>query len=141
MDPQSPTVELASVFKKKKHGVAFAYVFGSRARNTAREDSDYDIAVFFRDNNVSVLEEITLGVDVAEALRIPADKVDIVALNMPDTILIARVFKEGGVIYSDDEELRRKWERETYLKILWETDLSNVYVDRVLKKRLAMDEC
>lgn len=87
------------------------------------------------------MEEITLGVDVAEALRIPADKVDIVALNMPDTILIARVFKEGGVIYSDDEELRRKWERETYLKILWETDLSNVYVDRVLKKRLAMDEC
>lgn len=138
IDPQSPPTELASVFKK--HGVAFTYIFGSRARNTAREDSDYDIAVFFRNNNVSVLDEITLGVDVAEALGIPADKVDIVALNKADTILISRVFKEGEVIYSDDEELRRKWERETYLKILGETDLTNVYVGRVLK-RLETDIC
>ncbi|MEM0172554.1 MAG: HepT-like ribonuclease domain-containing protein [Thermoproteota archaeon] len=139
IDPQFPPTELASVFKK--HDVAFAYIFGSRARNTAREDSDYDIAVFFRNNNVTVLDEITLGVDVAENLRIPADKVDIVALNKADTILIARVFKEGRVIYSEDEELRRKWERETYLKILGETDLTNVYVDSVLKKRLGTDRC
>ncbi|MEM2945034.1 MAG: hypothetical protein QXU11_00740 [Thermoproteota archaeon] len=82
-----------------------------------------------------------MELDIAETLRIPADKVDIVALNKADTILIARVFKEGGVIYSDDEDLRRKWERETYLKILEETSLTNVYVNRVLKKRLGTDRC
>lgn len=67
--------------------------------------------------------------------------VDIVAFNKADTILIARVFKEGRVIYSEDEDLRRKWERETYLKILEETSLTNVYVNRVLKKRLGTDGC
>ncbi|MEM3647863.1 MAG: HepT-like ribonuclease domain-containing protein [Thermoproteota archaeon] len=139
IDPQSTPTELASVFKK--HGVVFAYIFGSRSRNTAREDSDYDIAVFFRSNNVTVLDEITLGVDVAENLRVPTDMVDIVAFNKADTILIARVFKEGRVIYSEDEDLRRKWERETYLKILEETSLTNVYVNRVLKKRLGTDGC
>ncbi|MBO3797969.1 MAG: hypothetical protein QXS04_02490 [Thermoproteota archaeon] len=82
-----------------------------------------------------------MELDIAETLRIPADKVDIVALNKADTILIARVFKEGGVIYSDDKDLRRKWERETYLKILEETSLTNVYVNRVLKKRLGTDGC
>ncbi|MBO3797968.1 MAG: nucleotidyltransferase domain-containing protein [Candidatus Brockarchaeota archaeon] len=41
--------------------VVFAYIFGSRSRNPVREYSDYDIAVFFRNNNVSLLDEITLG--------------------------------------------------------------------------------
>ncbi len=68
-------------FFKKRHGVAFAYIFGSRARNMAREDSDYNIAVFFRNNNVSVLDKITLAEDIAESLWVPVDRVDVVVLN------------------------------------------------------------
>jgi len=138
IDPQFLPTKLDNVFKK--HGVAFAYIFGSRARDTAREDSDYDVAVFFRGNDVNAADEIMLAVDVAETLKIPVDRVDVVALNKADTILIARVFKEGRAIYSEDEDLKRKWERETYLKILGENDLANVYISRVLNKRLGMNE-
>jgi len=47
----------------------------------AREDSDYNIAVFFRNNNVSVLDKITLAEDIAESLWVPVDRVDVVVLN------------------------------------------------------------
>lgn len=138
IDPQISATELSDVFKK--HNVSFAYIFGSRARGTAREDSDYDIAVFFRSNEVSILDETSLALDIAEALGISPDRIDVVALNRANSILIARVFKEGRILFSDDEELRRKWERETYLKILGENDLTYTYVYRVFKKKIRGNE-
>ncbi|MBO3769449.1 MAG: HepT-like ribonuclease domain-containing protein [Thermoproteota archaeon] len=138
IDPQISAAELSDVFKK--HNVVFAYIFGSRARGNAREDSDYDIAVFFRSDEVNILNETLLALDIAEALGISSDRIDVVALNKADSILIARVFKEGEVLYSDDEELRKKWERETYLKMLRENDLTYTYMYRVFKKKLHGNE-
>lgn len=138
IDPQISATGLSDVFKK--HNVAFAYVFGSRARGTVREDSDYDIAAFFRCDEVSIHDEVSLALDIAEALGTPSDRIDVVALNKADSILVARIFKEGKILYSDDEELRRKWERETYLKMLRENDLTYTYLNRVFKKKLIKND-
>ncbi|MEM3712723.1 MAG: hypothetical protein QXR97_04210 [Thermoproteota archaeon] len=40
----------------------------------------------------------------------------------------------------NDEKLRRKWERETYLKILGENGLTYTYMYRVFKKRIRGNE-
>jgi len=42
--------------------------------------------------------------------------------------------REGIPIYVSDEDMRRRWERKTYLKILSTIDLYKIYTTRILKK-------
>ena len=128
-----PVEKLRHVFED--HGVVLAYLFGSRAKGLAREDSDYDFAVLFEKPDAGILEEVELGIKIARELGIPPEKVDVVSLNRADTLLKARVFREGIAIYARDEEYRRRWERRTYIEILSEMDLYATYVNRRLKPR------
>ncbi|RLE96193.1 MAG: nucleotidyltransferase domain-containing protein [Thermoprotei archaeon] len=131
LDPPNPSGQLFRVFER--HGVVLAYLFGSRARGTARRGSDYDFAVLFARDDVSVEEEIALALGLAEALGVPSDKVDVVALNRADPELIARVLKEGKLLYARSEDERRRWERRTLLELLRLSDLTAVYAARALK--------
>ena len=131
LDPPNPSGQLFRVFER--HGVVLAYLFGSRARGTARRGSDYDFAVLFARDDVSVEEEIALALGLAEALGVPSDKVDVVALNRADPELIARVLKEGKLLYARSEDERRRWERGTLLELLRLSDLTAVYAARALK--------
>lgn len=128
----SPSKELSEVFAR--HGVVVAYLFGSRARGTARGDSDYDLAVVFRSDDVTILDEMELAKDVAEALKVQADKVDVTALNRADSPLLARVFKEGKVIYASNDRERKDWERKAYLNLLRLGDLDAVYIRKASKR-------
>ncbi|MEM2901106.1 MAG: HepT-like ribonuclease domain-containing protein [Candidatus Bathyarchaeia archaeon] len=123
--------KLADTFKKNE--VLAAYLFGSRAREIFREDSDYDIAVLFKRENVSILTEADLAVEIADTLKVPSDKVDIVSLNKQEFPLIARVLKEGILIYQQDEAFRKNWERKAYLELLKNMDLYAPYLKRALK--------
>lgn len=125
-------VEVARVLERR--GVRLAYLFGSRARGAEREDSDYDIAVLFGREGVTVVDEVGLSLEVARALRVPADRVDLVSLDSADPLLVARVLKEGVPIYAASEEDRRRWEREKYLEVLRATDLYAVYASRALSR-------
>jgi len=118
----------------KEHGVLLAYIFGSRARGDAREDSDYDIAVLFSNEDASIIDEINLAVELAGALNEPVEKIDVVSLNRADLLVKARVLKEGIPIYYVDEEFKRKWERKTLIEILDGSDMYAIYVNRVLKR-------
>ncbi len=71
--------------------------------------------------------------EIADRLGVPADKVDLVALNMADRGLIPRILREARVIYSKDESLRKRWERRAYLEVLRETDLDALYTAMLLK--------
>lgn len=124
--------KLADVFAK--HGVTLAYLFGSRARGTARENSDYDMAVLFESDEATILDEVGLAMESARALGVPSDRVDVVALNKADTGLMARVFKEGIAVYSRSEGEKRIWERDAYLNMLRRRDLDAVYVTRTIRK-------
>jgi predicted nucleotidyltransferase/uncharacterized protein YutE (UPF0331/DUF86 family) len=119
---------LEGVFRK--HNVVLAYLFGSRARGFGRPDSDYDIAVIMNKAEVTVMDEIELALDIADALKVPADRVDVVALNIADTMLKARVLREGAVIYAENEDVRKIWERKMYLEVLDSMDLHAIYTAR-----------
>ncbi|MEM2123079.1 MAG: HepT-like ribonuclease domain-containing protein [Candidatus Bathyarchaeia archaeon] len=119
---------LAETFRRRE--VLIAYLFGSRARGAFREDSDYDIAVLSEGGDVSVLLEAELAVEVADSLKVPVDKVDVVSLNKREFPLTARILKEGIIIYQRDEAFRRSWERKTYLELLRDMDLHAVHIKR-----------
>jgi len=123
--------EIEEIFRK--HGVVLAYLFGSRAKGLEREDSDYDIAVLFN-RNVTIIDEIKLALDIADKLKLPVEMIDITALNKADLLFKARILREGIPIYVSDEDMRRRWERKTYLKILSTIDLYKIYTTRILKK-------
>jgi len=101
IDLRKHDLEIDEIFKK--HKVKIAYLFGSRARGFFREDSDYDIAVLFDKEEVNLLDESNLAVDISEKLNIPVDKIDVTSLNKNDLLVIARVLKEGKIIYQEDE--------------------------------------
>ncbi len=124
--------ELKDIFEE--HNVKLAYLFGSRARSMAREDSDYDIAVLYDKEDVTIMDEVKLAIDLANALNIPSDKIDVVSLKMAEPTLKARVLKEGICIYNKNEKIKKDWEKETYLEILHYADLSAVYMKRLLRK-------
>jgi len=50
---------------------------------------------------------------VAEALHVPADRVEVTALNKGGRALLARILREGVVIHSSDERRRKAWEHAT----------------------------
>ena len=111
-----------------------AYLFGSRARGLAEEDSDYDIAVFFGSGDITVVDEVKLAVDLAKALEVPSYKVDVVALDRADLSLIAEVLEHGIPIYYRSLEELRSWERKSYLKLLRSRGLDAVYLYKALKR-------
>lgn len=117
-----------------EHDVAVAYLFGSRARGAERVESDYDIAVLFRAEDVTVLDEVELAKELASTLGVPVDRVDVVALNRADRGLMARVLREGIPPYCRSEEEKRRWELETYLNLLKCMDLDALYITRTIKR-------
>jgi len=121
-------VRLESVFKK--HKIALAYLFGSRSRGTAKNESDYDFAVLFEED-VDVFGEIKLSLDMAEALKTSSDMLDVVALNKADTALKYRVLKEGKPVYWTSKKLKDKWEHTTYLQLLELRQLHDAYLRKL----------
>lgn len=133
LDPEIDySQEYAKAFKKNR--VKLAYLFGSRAKGTSREDSDYDFAVLF--NRSSTLEdEVKLILDLADKLGIPVEKVDVVALDRADNELAYRVLKEGKLVYASNEKIRKHWERSTLIKALESRDIYEVYIKRYPKSQ------
>ena len=129
LDPSSVDIpeRLFDVFRR--NGILLAYLFGSRARGDAREESDYDFAVLFG-RAVGVLEEVELAVEVADSLGVPADKVDVVSLDKAGLDFAFKVVREGELIYARDEETRRRFETRVLIDALDFHDLMDVYVAR-----------
>lgn len=120
---------LAPVFER--HGVLFAYLFGSRARGLARADSDWDFAVYFG-REVTALDETELEEDLEEVLGAP---VDVVALDRAPLDLVYVVLRDGRPVYSRDERARRSWEVEAYLEYLDYEELVSALWQRARKRR------
>lgn len=102
---------LREVFER--HGVRFTLLFGSRVRGI--EGGDYDIAV--SGDFKSALDLGGLLVDVAEALGICEDRVDIVHLETAGHGILYTILLEGVLIYGDSDEAWRFLYRR-YLEML-----------------------
>jgi len=113
------------VFKRNK--VKLVYLFGSRARGTSRKDSDYDFAVLLG-KNVTVEDEVKLTLELADALGVSTDMVDVTALDKADLGLIYRIFKEGKLIYACSDDTRRSWERNALSRILEGKEIYDLFM-------------
>lgn len=84
-------------------GARFAYVFGSRARGTATESSDLDLAAFFGRDDVDPLS--VRGIDF--------DSVDLVVLDRAPLELAGRAAMHGRLLFETDPAERVAWEALT----------------------------
>jgi predicted nucleotidyltransferase len=99
---------------RRQHGVRLAYLFGSRARRHAREDSDIDIAV--------LLDDVTAAADRGRTIRrlagdlglvVAAALVDLVVLNDAPVLLRHRVLRDGILLTERSPEDRVRFARRT----------------------------
>jgi predicted nucleotidyltransferase len=91
-------------------GVTVAYLFGSRAREDGRPDSDADIAVL-TDRRLDLLEREVLADRLARALGVP--DVDLIVLREASLELRGHVVQTGTLLHSRDEPGRVAFESRT----------------------------
>ena len=84
---------LSPVFKK--HDVNSAVLFGSYAKNNARDNSDVDILV---DSGLKGLAFFGLLEDVVNALGKPVDLIDVTQVD-PDSVVMNEINQTGVMIY------------------------------------------
>lgn len=94
----------------REHGVAFAFVFGSRARGDHRVDSDVDLAVW----SPQPVDQWTLRAALAE-------EIDLLDLRTAPEFIAGRVSLEGMVVYDADPASRIAWLADTRKRYLDES--------------------
>lgn len=87
--------------------IIFAYLYGSVARGTVREDSDVDIAVFLEDPEEDPLLESSISLELEQILD---RSVDVHIINYAPAIFIYQVLKDGILLFSRDDKLRVNFE-------------------------------
>lgn len=82
-----------------------AVLFGSRAKGTARNESDFDIAVFTRPegelarNTHASVQVILL---LSRYLKIPSEKIDLSNPCLDDPLLMYEIFHQGTLIFGSE---------------------------------------
>lgn len=77
---------------------AFILLFGSFAKETARAESDIDLA-YFSDKHLSSYERFILASKLAELAN---HEVDLVDIKQIDTVFTMQIFQQGLPIYIQD---------------------------------------
>jgi len=94
----SPLVPRFRGFDWGRHGVVYAVLFGSAARGGVFRD--VDIAVLF-EKSPGLDDVLNLVTDLAEALGVAEDRIDIVPLNSLDVpcTLVEEALGKGVIVY------------------------------------------
>ena len=103
--------DLSEVFAA--HGVAVAYLFGSRAEGTARPASDHDVAVLFTGPEPALDATVRLSAALSAVL---GTDVDVVDLDRAELELRGHVAERGRLLYSADEPRRVRFEVDSRLR-------------------------
>ena len=119
----------------KKFHVKLAYLFGSRAKGTAAAESDYDVAVLFREKPADPLALKETAFLSLELKRGFAQRLEIVSLNDAPLLLQYEVTAHGQPLYCENEEERVRFEVLTIKKYIDEQPMRNVY-NRALHERI-----
>jgi len=107
--PDDVEAGLARALGAVRPDVFAAYLFGSRARGTARADSDVDVAVLVRGEPPATLEG--MGMDIqADLERALGRAVDLVVLNRAPVDLVHRVLRDGRIVLERDRSARIAFE-------------------------------
>lgn len=105
--------------------IAILWLYGSRAKGTAHNESDYDIAIAFKNFNLSsegkYLRPNLFKLDLTEKLNLPEDKISVVDINQAPAYLAFNIIETGQVLFSDGtgryyKECNRIWSQLSYLE-------------------------
>jgi len=86
--------------------VRLAWLHGSRARGTARRDSDIDVAVLLDDDhaaNPTAIKDSIWRLAGALGREVPSDRLDLVFLNAAPALLRHRVVLDGVLLFARSE--------------------------------------
>lgn len=122
MKPDKSTINRFS----EKNNIAMILLFGSRASDRFREDSDIDLGIFFKGEYN--YQEVLSGL-----IKIfPLSKIDVVILNHSDPLLNFQILSEHEVIYCPDKEVYLSFFSGTVKKY---NDMQKIYrlADKYLK--------
>ena len=89
--------------------VRLAWLHGSRARGTARRESDIDVAVLLDDEhtaNPSAVKDAIWRLAGALGRGVPSDRLDLVLLNDAPALLRHRVIRDGILLFARSEAER-----------------------------------
>jgi len=119
----------------KKHKVKLAYLFGSQAKGNAAKESDYDIAVLFKNNPADLLALKETSLLSSELHKFIPTKLDIVSLNDASLLLKYEVVAHGQILYSENEKERINFEVVTTKEYIDEQHVRDIYYN-ALKERV-----
>ncbi|MBI2100943.1 MAG: nucleotidyltransferase domain-containing protein [Candidatus Vogelbacteria bacterium] len=110
-------LEKLKTYFENRDEVVMAFLFGSRAEGRARNDSDWDIGVYFRPKTKGELEtkeRYTGESEISgEVARLLGAETDVVVLNRARPSLVFDVLNSGKILANKDETL--------YLELLSKT--------------------
>ena len=104
--------------------IAVLWLYGSRAKGTQRENSDYDLAIAFNDFTLNAMDKTLrpqlLAMDWCEPLGLGENDLSIVDINKVPCYLAEAIIDEGIVIVGNDskrlyKEMSRIWSMFEYL--------------------------
>jgi predicted nucleotidyltransferase len=102
--------------------IAAIRLYGSRVNGRARQDSDDDLAVAFRDFSLDPMHRYTrphtLALDWAAALSVPAQLLSVVDMNQAPIYLAYQIIDTGQLIYNDNSA--RAWQEISRINSLFE---------------------
>lgn len=90
--------------------VVVAYLFGSRAREDFTRESDMDFAILLSGSFKDPYDFVRLIGELATALKVKDEKINLVVLNDADLELAYKVISEGSVVFERDVEKRVDFE-------------------------------
>ena len=114
------SIESALRSVASKHDLRYVFLFGSRAREGVGRD--YDVAVVFEKRPTSALELGLLVVDLAEALGVHEELIDLVDLDTAPLSLVKSIIDVGKILYGDNEAFDYLWRK--YLEYLDANELT-----------------
>jgi predicted nucleotidyltransferase len=94
------------------------WLFGSQAKGTAHSQSDIDLAIAFKNFNLSELDKKLrpqeLSLILSEQLNLPDGKLSIIDINTVPVYLALNVVEYGRVIYSKNSSREFKETQRIY---------------------------
>ena len=101
---------------KSDRTVRLAWLHGSRARGTARRESDIDVAVLLDDDqaaNPTAIKDSIWRLAGGLGREVPSDRLDLVLLNGAPALLRHRVVRDGVLLFARSEAERVRFVRRT----------------------------
>jgi predicted nucleotidyltransferase len=115
--------------------VRVAMLFGSRARGTARVDSDVDLAV-----EAPGVDLLTLGAELGGALDLEVDVVDLDYVNAPIPLL-EHVLRDGIIVHEGRRGEGGLWRSQTLATLEtdrpWYQRMRDAWLARVAREGLS----